>query len=119
VRLSCAKVRDAEEFPPRVVHLERIDGTLVACEGVSTEEATFQAVAEYREQHPNASQNEVEKAITGRTDTKRAAYRQLFKGAPSAPNPVGAAPDKMRPRAPSFKRGAVESHDPDIEDGGW
>jgi AAA domain len=128
VRLSCAKMRDSDEFAASVVRLERLDGTLVACEAVSTKAAIFQAVAEYRRHHPEASQNEVEEAIKGRRDTIRAAFRQLSQGAPGAPNPMGAPPDKVRPDAPPLKGARAQSHDRTldptehrrlVEDGGW
>ncbi len=77
VRLKCAKVRDAAEFPPSIVRLEPIAGTLVAATAVTAAEALDQAVSDYLDKHPEASQREVEREVTGKTDDIRDAYRRV------------------------------------------
>jgi hypothetical protein len=115
VRLKCAKVRDAAEFAPSVVRLEPTAGTLVAAAAVTAAEAVEQAVRDHLAKYPDASQNDVEKAVTGKSDDIRAAYRRVR---PSAPHPRGAPPDKVRPKASPLK-GAQGAVPQTLDDGGW
>jgi AAA domain len=118
VRLSCAKSRDAEEFQPRVVRLEQLDETLVACRGMSAEEVVYQDVSDYLEEHPTASQREVEAAVKGRAATIRLAYRELSQGASGASHRMDAPPAKVRPASVPLK-GTRDAGPLSLDDGGW
>jgi hypothetical protein len=77
-KLTCQKMRGAAAFEPRVIRLEPIDGTLVMVDVLrGTDEAIERRVVDYVAKHPDASQNEVEKAVTGGNDAIRAAFKRL------------------------------------------
>lgn len=76
-RLECARMRDAVEFEPRLVRLMPVADSLVVVEAITRPDALERAVAEHLSEHPEASQREVERAVTGGTDEIRAAYRRM------------------------------------------
>jgi hypothetical protein len=76
-RLKCSKPpRDGEAFDPRLVTLEPTAGSLAVAQVVTSEDVIEAAVREYLADHPDASQRDVEKSITGRAATIREAYRK-------------------------------------------
>jgi hypothetical protein len=124
VRLECAKMRDAEEFEPRIARLIPYERTLVVGEEAPRQSLIDQDVREYLRLHPEASQNEVTDAVTGKTDAVRAAYR---KARPARPT-QGRAPEQGAPRGGGPIRGLPRAQlpalDPDEwkrmqQDGGW
>ena len=94
-KLTCAKMRGAAAFDPRVIRLEPMDGTLVVAESVRG--ALARRMAAYLDENPDASQNDVEKDVkAASTDEKRASYQRVRllrltprrtrgQGAPGAP----------------------------------
>jgi AAA domain len=136
VRLECAKVRDFEPFLPVVVNLVPIGDSLVACEPITPAESLEDEVRRYLSEHPGASQNDVEKHITGGTDAIRAAYKKVRQvrqtgvahpgiGAPKGVRPIEGAPLAPSPLDFADAPGhAMVMSDPDEwarngEDGGW
>jgi hypothetical protein len=114
VRLDCAKMRDAEEFEPLIVRLIPHSGSLVAASAGTRPDTIYADVVAYLAEHPEASQREVEKAIKGKTDDIRAAYKQVRpvrpeqgrtpeQGAPQVGAPIEGAP---RAQLPTLATGA-------------
>ena len=77
VRLECVKMRDSDSFEPVVCRLEPVGDSLVIAEVATPAESLDRQVEAYLDEHPDASQNEVEKAIPGGTEEERAAYRRV------------------------------------------
>lgn len=102
-RLRCSKPpRDGEAFDPRVATLQPCAGSLVVAQVVTSEAAIEAAVREYLDAHPDASQREVEKNITGKAATIRAAYRKCVPASPASQR--GDAPTaEVRPASPLVK----------------
>ena len=115
VRLVCAKVRDSDEFAPRVARLEPVGGSLVVAEAVTVSDTMNRAVGAYLAEHPEASQREVEREVPGNAAQIRAAYkRQTASMRPSASTPMDAPPGSPRPaspRPPLGGRGAAAPSD--------
>jgi len=116
------------EFDARVVRLEPMDRTLVMVDVLrGTEEAIEKRVAAYLAEHPDATQNEVEKAVTGGNDTIRAAYkkvrqvRQNTLAHPETGAPTGVRPIEGAPQAQSLPDPALDpdEHMREREDGGF
>jgi hypothetical protein len=125
-KLTCTKMRGAAVFDPRVIRLEPMDGTLVVAEVVDVSAALDRRVGLYLDEHPDASQNEVERAVTGGNDEIRASYkrvRQVRHSGGAHPGQQGAPPAAPLKGA----RGAVVPLDPTLDpdeharlqDGSW
>ena len=127
VRLECAKARDFEEFEAVIVRFEPVAGSLVACQPVRPAESIEADVRRHLADHPEASQNDVERAVKGGKDLVRAAYkraRQVRRTAP--PHPELGAAEGVRPveAAPPPQFQPDPTDDPDehmrrLEDGGF
>ncbi|MGZ4299194.1 MAG: hypothetical protein ACXVVK_19325 [Solirubrobacteraceae bacterium] len=117
-------MRDYEEFETVIVRLEPVEGTLVACKPMTPAESLDDAVRLYLDDHPDASQNEVEREVTGNSDAVRAAYKRVRLVRPEAGRTPGA---RCAPPCPLAKEGALGAApdptlDPDEhmrQDGGW
>jgi hypothetical protein len=79
VKLECAKMRDAEEFEPRVVRLLPVAGSLVAAEAVTRTDAMERDVRAYLQEHRGASMRQVVSALKGRNVDIQAAYRKCVR----------------------------------------
>ena len=98
VRLECAKMRDGEPFEPHVITLEPTAGSLVAARSATPSENVEQEVRDYLTEHPDASQRQVEEAISGYSRHVREAYKRVRL---SAATPVAA------PHGPSAASGPL------------
>ena len=96
-KLTCVKMRDAVEFEPLTVRLVDVGGQLVAAEPVTRRDALEVEVAEYLEQHPTASQREVEKAIEGRAVDIRRAYKGASRASETRDARASGASQSVRP----------------------
>jgi hypothetical protein len=86
----------------------------VIAEVATPAESLDRQVEAYLDDHPDASQNDVEKALTGGTDEKRAAYKRVrqVRQTPRRTLGTGAPPGGA----------STEAHlaqSPTLEDGGW
>ncbi len=124
VKITCAKMRDAGEFEPRIIRLLEVASSLVVVEAVTRQEDLEQAVREYLDANPDASQRDVEGAVTGGNEAIRAVVRKVRQ---TRQNAV-AHPEPSAPRKGAPKEGAppaqLHTLDPDewkraVEDGGW
>jgi hypothetical protein len=115
VRLECAKMRDAEEFEPRIARLIPYEGSLVVVEAAPRQDLIERDVREYLRLHPDASQNEVTDAVTGKTDAVRAAYRKVRPPRPTQ----GRTPDLGAPQGVRPLRGAPRGADPTLDPDEW
>lgn len=123
-RLECAKMRDGEEFQPLVVRLEPVAGALVACRPVTAADSIEEDVRRYLADHPEASQNEVEAAVTGKAVEIRAAYKKVRPLRPDAGRTPGQGASRVVPLKGTRTQPLNPTLDPDehvraIEDGGW
>jgi hypothetical protein len=125
VRLECAKVRDSAEFETMVVRLLPFGGSLVAARAAPRGEVVEQEVRDHLAEHPAASQNDVESAVTGKASEVRAAYQKVRPARKTA----GRTPGQGASQRPPSKGDAVAvpfdpTLDPDEhkrlqEDGGF
>jgi hypothetical protein len=76
-------MRDAEEFAPRIVRLIPQDRSLVVVEAVTPADALDRRVRDYLDEHPEASQRQVEENVKGRGEDIRAAYPRVRPVRPS------------------------------------
>jgi hypothetical protein len=106
-----------------------MDGTLVMVDVLrGTQEAIEKRVAAYLIGHPDATQNDVEKEVTGGNEAIRAAYKKVRQvrqtplahpetGAPEGVRPIEGAPlAESRPPDPTLD---PDEHMRRREDGGW
>ncbi len=113
VRLECAKMRDGEEFEPRIARLISYAGSLVVVEAVPRQVSLDNAVRAYLASHPGSSQRDVEANVKGKTDDLRTAYKRVRPLRPTQ----GRTPEQGAPLGGAPKEGAPRAQLP--EDGGW